>query len=112
MSLSHEDIRYKVISKLRLSISNVIERIRTSKPQIYSKLRHQLEEYKRLIELREDIPLIINNEKIIKDIGIPDIEVFGGRILIEVKVKTSEFKDGFEQLSKYVKFYPYAELQY
>ncbi|MDH5597465.1 MAG: N-6 DNA methylase, partial [Candidatus Peregrinibacteria bacterium] len=61
------------------------------------------------IERKEDVPLIIKNEKIIKEVGIPDIEVFGGRILVEVKVKTSEFESGFEQLSKYVRVYPCAE---
>jgi hypothetical protein len=57
----------------------------------------------------EDIPLIIKNERIIKGVGKPDIEVFGGRILIEVKVKLSEFKIGRDQIKRYVKFYPYAE---
>lgn len=109
MSMSHEDIRYRVISKLRESIIQAINNIRTSKPQIYSKLGRQLEEYKQLIERKEDVPLIIKNEKIIKDVGRPDIEVFGGRLLIEVKVKESEFGSGFEQLKRYVMFYPYTE---
>jgi hypothetical protein len=68
-----------------------------------------LEEYREIIEKKEDVPLVIKNEKIIKGVGKPDVEVFGGRILIEVKVRLSEFSSGFEQLSKYVKFYPCAE---
>ena len=109
MSTSHEDVRYNVISDLRESILRVIDHLRTNRPGVYSKLQPQLEEYKEIIEKREDIPLIIKNEKIIKGVGKPDVEVFGGRILIEVKVKPSEFPSGFEQLSRYVKFYPYAE---
>jgi len=109
MSVSHEDIRVKVISKLRESILKAIDDIRKSKPQIYLKLRRQLEEYQELIAHREDIPLIIKNEKIIKGVGIPDIEVFGGRILVEVKVKRSEFEGGFEQLIRYAPVYPYAK---
>ncbi|MGD8506219.1 MAG: N-6 DNA methylase, partial [Candidatus Bathyarchaeota archaeon] len=109
MSASHEDIRFKVITDLRESILRVIDHLRTNRPDMYSKLQPHLEKYKGIIEKREDIPLIIKNEKIIKRVGRPDIEVFGGRILIEVKVKISEFLSGFEQLSRYVKFYPYAE---
>lgn len=106
---SHEDIRYKVISDLRTSILSAIGHIRNSKPQVYTRLKGQLTEYLNLINRKEDVPLIIKNEKIIEGVGRPDIEVFGGRILIEVKVNTSEFEDGFEQLSRYVKFCPYAE---
>jgi hypothetical protein len=109
MSTSHEDIRYNVISKVRESILQAIEHIRVSYPEAYLKLQQQLKEYKEIIEKREDIPLIIKNEKIIKGVGKPDVEIFGGKILIEVKVKISEFPQGFEQLSKYVKFYPYAK---
>jgi len=109
MSVSHEDIRYKVITKLRKMILQTINYIRESKPQIYSKLQNQLEDYKKLIEQGEDIPLIIKNEKIIDGIGKPDIEIFGGRIIIEVKVKESEFGEGFEQISRYVTSYPCAE---
>jgi len=109
MSKSHEDVRYNVISDLRESILRVIDNLRTNRPKVYSKLQPELEEYKGIIEKREDIPLIIKNEKIIKGVGKPDVEVFGGRILIEVKVKISEFPSGFEQLMRYVKFYPYAE---
>lgn len=107
--MSHEDIRYKVILKVRESILGAIDHIRTSKPQTYRKLQKHLEEYRKIIDNGEDVPLIIKNEKIIKGVGIPDIEVFGGRILIEVKVKRSEFEDGFEQLGRYITFYPYAK---
>jgi hypothetical protein len=86
-----------------------INYIRESEPEIYSNLRQQLEQYKQIIDSREDVPLIIKNEIIIPEVGIPDIEVFGGRMLIEVKVKASEFGEGFEQLSRYAPFYPYAE---
>jgi len=108
MSL-HEDIRYKVISKLRDSILEVIDSIRTSMPRIYLTLKQQLDEYERVIKERKDIPLIIKNEKIIEGVGRPDIEVFGGRIIIEVKGKTSEFPVGFEQLSRYIEASPYTE---
>lgn len=87
MSGSHEDIRYKVIRKLRESILQVIDHIRTDKPKLYHMLQEQLEEYKEIIDKREDIPLIIKNERIIKGVGKPDIEVFGGRILVEIKVE-------------------------
>jgi hypothetical protein len=109
MSATHEDIRYKVIQELREATLRAITHIRNAKPEVYSKLQPELEEYREIIEKKEDIPLIIKNEKIIKGVGKPDVEVFGGRILIEVKVKPSEFPSGFEQLSKYVKFYPNAE---
>jgi len=106
---AHEDIRYKVIQELRDTTLRVINNIRTTKPQVYSMLQPLLEEYREIIEKKEDVPLVIKNEKIIKGVGKPDVEVFGGRILIEVKVRLSEFSSGFEQLSKYVKFYPCAE---
>src|SRR3990170_623309 len=109
MSATHEDIRYKVIQEVRETILRVISHIRNDQPLIYSNLQTLLEEYQEIIEKKEDIPLIIKNERIIKDVGIPDIELFGGKILIEVKVKPSEFSSGFEQLSKYVKFYPNSE---
>lgn len=108
MSLSHEDIRHKVLQKVRESILKVIESIRSTKSQPYAALQSQLEEYENLIKKEEDIPLIIKNEKIIEEVGRPDVEVFGGKILLEVKVKTSEFRSGFDQLSEYAKFYPYA----
>jgi hypothetical protein len=109
MSLSHEDIRHKVLQKVRESILKVIESIRSTKSQLYTALQSQLEEYENLIRTEEDIPLIIKNEKIIEEVGRPDMEVFGGKILLEVKVKISEFRSGFDQLSGYAKFYPYAE---
>lgn len=109
MSVSHEDIRHRLLRKVRESILKAIDHIRSTKPQLYAVLQYQLEEYRNLIEKEEDIPLIIKNEKIIEGIGRPDVEVFGGRILIEVKVKLSEFRSGFDKLSEYVKFYPYAE---
>jgi len=109
MSLSHEDIRHKVLQKVRGSILKVIESIRSTKSQLYGALQSQLEEYENLIKDEQDIPLIIKNEKIIEDVGRPDVEVFGGKILLEVKVKISEFRSGFDQLSEYARFYPYAE---
>lgn len=109
MSISHEDVRYNVVSKVRASILRVIDDLRVNLPKVYSRLQKQFEEYKEIVEKREDIPLIIKNERIIKGVGKPDVEVFGGRILIEVKVKVSEFSSGFKQLSKYVAHYPYAE---
>lgn len=109
MSLSHEDIRHKLLQKVRESILKVIESIRSTKSQLYAGLQPQLEEYKNLIEKEEDIPLIIKNEKVIEAVGRPDVEVFGGKILIEVKVKISEFRSGFDKLSEYAKFYPCAE---
>ena len=108
MPATHEDIRYKVIQEAREAMLRAITHIRTANPQVYSNLQTLLEEYQEIIEKKEDIPLIIKNERIIKDVGKPDIEVFGGKILVEVKVKPSEFASGFEQLSKYVKFYPNA----
>ena len=107
--LSHEDIRHNVIRKLRSSILTVINNIRISMPDVYANLKHQLEEYEKIVSERRDIPLIIKNERIIKKVGKPDIEVFGGKILIEVKVKPSEFKDAFNQLSKYIQFYPHCQ---
>jgi predicted RNA methylase len=109
MSLSHEDIRHKLLQKIRETILKVIENIRSTKPQLYAALQPQLEEYKNLVEKGEDIPLIIKNEKPIEDVGRPDVEMFGGRILLEIKVKISEFQSGFNQLSEYAKFCPYAE---
>ena len=108
MSLSHEDVRYRVVSRLRDVILRVIDRIRRTQPEVYSELGSQLEEYREIIRRREDIPVIIKNERLIRDVGKPDVEVFGGRILVEVKVRESEFRRGFEQLSEYVKHYPYA----
>lgn len=109
MSESHEDIRFKVLKKLRESILQAIAHIRANNPQLYTSMQSLLEEYERLVNAGNDIPLIIKNEKIIEGIGRPDVEVFGGRFLIEVKVKESEFQDGFIKLSEYIKFYPYAE---
>jgi hypothetical protein len=109
MRETHEDIRFKVIQELKESVLRSIHRIRNAKPQVYSDNQSQFEEYQKIIEEKKIIPLIIKNERIIKDVGKPDVEVFGGRILIEVKVKRSEFSGGFGQLSRYVEFYPYAE---
>jgi len=109
MSISHEDVRYNVLNKLKKSILDGIDYIRKNEPQLYSKMSKELEEYQEIINKGQLIPLIVRNERIIKGIGKPDIEVFGGKILIELKVKLSEFADGFNKLSKYVQFYPYAE---
>ncbi len=108
MPETHEDIRYKVLQRLRESILKSIKEIRDN-PEVYEGLSTQLEEYEKLIEGGEDIPVIIRNERIIEGVGRPDIEVFGGRIVIEVKVKTSEFSWGHSRLKDYVQFYPYAE---
>jgi tRNA G10 N-methylase Trm11 len=106
---SHEDIRYAVISKLRKSILYTINNIRSYNPQVYSNLKDQLDEYEKIIREEEDIPLIIKNEKIIEDVGRPDIEVFGGKLLIEVKVKPQEFQIAKNQLSSYIKSCPYTQ---
>jgi hypothetical protein len=104
----HEDIRYKVIRRLRGSILRAVDDIRTSQPRVYLKLCPSLEEYQRLVKRGEDVPLIIKNEKIIRGVGRPDIEVFGGKLLVEIKVKPSEFPAGLKQLSNYIRFYPCA----
>lgn len=107
--MKHEDIRYKVISKLRKIICQAINDIKTSIRDLNSTILQQLNEYEEIILRERDIPLIIKNEKIIEGIGKPDIEIFGGRILIEIKVRTSEFQKGLEQLREYVEYYPYCK---
>ena len=109
MSISHADVRFKVLSRLRTTILQVIDDIRKTKPQAYKRLQKQLDEFSNIIKSGRDIPLIIKNERILKGVGKPDIEVFGGRILIEVKVKLSEFQSGLKQIERYVKHYAYAE---
>ena len=109
MAVSHEDIRYKVLNKLKDSILKAIDFIRKNEPQLYSKMSHELKEYEKIIKEDQLIPLIIKNERIIKGIGRPDIEVFGGKIIIEVKVKPSEFAEGYKKLEGYIQFYPYAQ---
>ena len=94
MSISHADVRFKVLSRLRTTILQVIDDIGKTKPQAYKRLQKQLDEFSNIIKSGRDIPLIIKNERILKGVGKPDIEVFGGRILIEVKVKLSERKMG------------------
>jgi hypothetical protein len=86
MSVSHEDIRFKVLRRLRESLLVAVDRILASS-LLNPILNSQLKEYKNLIERGDDIPLIIKNEKILTGIGRPDIEVFGGKLIIEVKVK-------------------------
>jgi hypothetical protein len=107
MSVSHEDIRFKVLRRLRESLLIAVDRILASS-LLNPILNSQLREYKNLIERGDDIPLIIKNEKILTGIGRPDIEVFGGKLIIEVKVKLNEFKSGIEQLKDYLAVYPYA----
>ena len=109
MSISHADVRFKVLSRLRTTILQVIDDIRKTKPQAYKRLQKHLDEFSNIIKSGRDIPLIIKNERILKGVGKPDIEVFGGRILIEVKVKLSEFQSGLKQIERYVKHYAYAE---
>lgn len=106
---SHEDIRYHIIRKLRKAILEVIQEIGEKEPELYYKLG--LEEYRKIIgdEKEEYVPLIIKNERFLKGIGRSDIEVFGGKILIEVEVKDSDFPIAFKQLQNYISFYPDAE---
>jgi len=94
--MTHEDIRFKVLKLLRSTILRVLDEL-------------NLNEFRDFIENEQDIPLIIKNERILEGIGRPDIEVFGGRIVIEVKVKQTEFSKGFKQLKEYIKFYPNTE---
>jgi len=109
MSISHEDVRYNVLNKLRKSILDGIDYIRKNDPQLYFKMSKELEEYRKIIDKGQLIPLVVKNERFIKGIGKPDIEVFGGKIIIEVKVKPSEFAEGYSKLCDYIQFYPYAE---
>ncbi len=108
MSATHEDIRFKVLRRLRECLLTAIDRI-VAKRLLGPMLDAQLKEYKGLIERGEDIPLIIKNEKILEGIGRPDIEVFGGKLIIEIKVKLNEFQSGVDRLKDYVKVYPYAK---
>ncbi|MEM4521628.1 MAG: N-6 DNA methylase [Nitrososphaeria archaeon] len=101
---SHDDIRHLVIRKLEEVILDAIKEIGKEIPERYHELG--LDEYRKMIEKGEDVPLIIKNEKFLKGIGRVDIELFGGRILVEVKVKDSEFPDALKQLKDYLPSYP------
>jgi hypothetical protein len=104
---SHEDIRHHVVHKLEKAILDAIKEIGEEEPELYYKL--SLEEYKKIIEEEKHIPLIIRNERFLKGIGRVDIEVFGGKIIIEVEVKESDFPKAYKQLEDYISFYPNAE---
>ncbi|MEM2179162.1 MAG: N-6 DNA methylase [Candidatus Methanomethylicaceae archaeon] len=104
---SHEDIRYHVIRKLEKAIREAIQEIGEKEPELYYKL--SLEEYRKIIEKGEYIPLIVKNERFLKGIGRSDIELFGGKILIEVEVKDSDFPIAFKQLQNYISYYPDIE---
>ena len=104
---SHEDIRHHVVHKLEKAILDAIKEIGEEEPELYYKLG--LEEYKKIIEEEKHMPLIIKNERSLKGIGRVDIEVFGGKIIVEVKVKDSEFPEAYNKLKNYISFYPNAE---
>jgi hypothetical protein len=104
---SHEDIRHHVVHKLEKAILDTIKEIGEEEPELYYKLG--LEEYKKIIEEEKYIPLIIRNERFLKGIGRSDIEVFSGKIIIEVEVKDSDFPKAYNQLKNYILFYPNAE---
>ncbi|MEM2294510.1 MAG: N-6 DNA methylase [Nitrososphaerota archaeon] len=68
-----------------------------------------MEEYKKMIEEGGSIPLLVKNERFLRDIGRVDIELFGGKILVEVKVREGEFQSAFQKLKNYLSSYPNAE---
>jgi hypothetical protein len=105
--ISHEDIRPHVVHKLEKAILDAIKEIGEEELELYRELG--LEEYKKIIEEEKHIPLIIRNERFLKGIGRVDIEVFGGKIIIEVEVKESDFPKAYNQLKNYISFYPNAE---
>jgi|Deesub1362B_J571_1020462.scaffolds.fasta_scaffold00003_586 hypothetical protein len=102
---THEDIRIKVIAKIRRELLKTIREL-LNNSFLNSELQQQLEEYERIISAERDIPLIVKNEKRIEDVGIPDIELFGGRIIVEIKVMLREFTKGKIQLQSYIKASP------
>ena len=104
--LSHEDVRSLVIQTIREKILKVIKEVLID-PHYEEGLKEELKLYEQLIREAKDIPLIIKNEKK-EESGRPDIELFGGRIVIEVKVNISEFKEGEAQLESYVNVCPLA----
>lgn len=87
--MSHEDVRFQIIDKIRdilLKISEELAKRITSK----------------------DFLFIIKNETA-KAHGRPDIEIYGGKAIIEIKRKIAEFEQAEEQIKKYIADYPLAE---
>ena len=50
MSISYADVRFKVLSKLRTTILQVIDDIRKTNPQAYKRLQTQLDEFSNIIK--------------------------------------------------------------
>ena len=68
----------------------------------------RLEEFRRRIERGELFPLIVRMDPRIEEGLRPDIELFGGRIIIEVKTSAAQFRNAERQVSDYVRYYPRA----
>jgi|GEM_PF-452991 len=104
--ITHEDIRYAVLDALLKALENsvnevIMEPLPPSAARFVEELSIRLE--------NEDIPFIVRNERILRDVGKPDIEVLGGALLVEIKVHPREFKEGKEQLERYISKY-YGDL--
>jgi len=106
--LTHADIRLKVIEEIRKAIKKSVLDIKRISELSSSEIE-ELNHYNNIVESGIDIPLIIKNERPLESGGIPDIEIFGGRLIIEVKKHESEFRKGRTQIEDYIKYYPTSQ---
>ena len=95
---SHSEVMTLVLNELVKLTKEAIEELGDPK----------LEEYRRRIERGEYFPLIVRMDPRLEEGLRPDIELFGGRIIVEVKTSAAQFGEGEQQLKDYVRFYPQA----
>lgn len=106
--LSHADIRLNVITKLRRAIIDAVDEIKGVEHLEEDKIE-ELNFYQNLAEKANDIPLIIKNERQLESGRYPDVEIFGGKLIIEIKKREAEFSEGRIQVADYVKHYPNSQ---
>ena len=68
----------------------------------------RLEEFRQRIERGEPFPILVRMDPRIEEGLRPDIELFGGRIIVEVKTSAAQFRKAEEQVGNYVRYYPEA----